>query len=922
MISPASLTSFPQLPAVTQPPWLPQGSLGDLGGELVLVGGGHSHALVLRQWAMAPLAGVRVTLISDRTHTPYSGMLPGYVAGFYGFEECHIDLRRLAQAAGAQFYHDRVIGLDLAQNQVLCGDRPPVAFHWLSLDVGSTPQMDPVPGAAAHATPIKPIPEFLRVWEAFLGTLEPQDDRPRHIGIVGGGAGGVELTLALGARLWRWQHQHDLTWETMPSRFPSSDDLPQKAYPDLWHRWGQSWSHGNPKGVAPGGNAQRLLAPPGFTLHLFHRDKTLMTGHSPAVRQLFQDHLTQGGVQVHQGRGVVAVEGDPTRPQGGIVVQESGERVPCDRIFWVTQASAPSWIRAAGLTTDDRGFVAVGPTLQSLSHPQVFAAGDVAHMVDYPRPKAGVFAVRQGKPLFHNLQALCRQNLNLSASRAGIPQPFQGQTALVPYIPQEVYLALVGDGHGRAAFSWGPLGWGFSRSLWLWKDRLDRQFMEQFTRLSPMPRMSSAMAPPSRATGFPQPGILPWRLPAPPFRLGFRPPESSPNPPASGSPPRPWADWALRETPDQAPPWASIRRPESPPTPRPRRSSPRAQAPCAGCGSKVGANSLGRVFQRLGSTLTSPKNPTIALGLQPPDDGAILRWPQGLDLVQTVDFFRALVSDPFIFGQILANHCLNDLFAMGATPHSVLALVTLPYGSPPSQEETLYQLLSGILRVMQPLGVPVVGGHTTLGTELAAGLTCNGSLWPQHFWSKGKFQPGHALILTKPLGTGTLFAAAMEGEAQGHWLDGAIASMIQCHGSALDILRNHGTTACTDITGFGLLGHLAEVVQASQVGIRLEIDRLPILPGARQSLQGGWVSSLHGANAQAQCWLDGRSLPLSAVQLGLLCDPQTSGGLLAAVPIAQVQSCLRHLHQAGYESSTAIGLVQFPFQNQPSILVV
>ena len=135
-----------------------QGSDRPIVKDLVLVGGGHAHAIALRQWGMQPLPGVRLTLVSDTAHAAYSGMLPGHVAGFYSYDQAHIDLRRLARFAGAQFYRDRATGLDLARNRVLCRDRPPVAFDCVSLDTGSVPAADGVPGAAEHAVPAKPVP--------------------------------------------------------------------------------------------------------------------------------------------------------------------------------------------------------------------------------------------------------------------------------------------------------------------------------------------------------------------------------------------------------------------------------------------------------------------------------------------------------------------------------------------------------------------------------------------------------------------------------------------------------------------------------------------------------------------------------------------------------------------------------------------
>ncbi|MGB5900567.1 MAG: FAD-dependent oxidoreductase [Geitlerinemataceae cyanobacterium] len=374
--------------------------------NLVLIGGGHSHAIVLQLWGSNPLPGVRLTLISDTSYAPYSGMLPGYVAGIYTFEECHIDLPRLAKFAGVELVLDRAVGLDLKQNQVLCANHPPIAFDFLSIDIGSTPQASNIPGATQYTIPAKPVPQFLQHWHQLLETAQETPEKPLSLGIIGGGAGGVELALTMQSRL----HQ--------------------------------------------------IISPQNLTLHLFHRGSELMEGHSAAVRKRLQRILVKRGVQIHLKEAVKAVY--PGEDEGVRVECESGLEVECDRSFWVTQAAASPWIAESGLSTDSRGFIVVEDTLQSMSHPQIFAAGDIATMVNHPRPKAGVFAVRQGKPLWQNLQA------------AVLGKP------LKPYIPQKQLLGLIGTGDGKAIASRGSWGFGPTAWLWCWKDRIARAFMERF----------------------------------------------------------------------------------------------------------------------------------------------------------------------------------------------------------------------------------------------------------------------------------------------------------------------------------------------------------------------------------------------------------------------------------------------------------
>jgi selenide, water dikinase len=392
--------------------------------NLVLIGGGHSHAIALRLFGLHPLPNVELTLITDVLDTPYSGMLPGYIGGFYQFSECHIQLRPLAQFARAKLVLDRAIGLDLSNQQVMCRSHSPISFDWLSIDIGSTPAMADIPGAAAHAISAKPVPQFLAVWDRLLATVQAQPasfgDRPLRLAIVGGGAGGVELALTMQQRLCQ-----------------------------LF--------------VAEG------LSPDLVELHLFHRQPNLMTEYPPAVGQYFELLLTQRGIHLHLGETVQQIVVIPesesiaadTRPLEKMICCDSGA-CACDYIFWVTQATAPTWLKASGLATDERGFILVADTLQSISHPQIFATGDIATIQHHPRPKAGVFAVRQAKPLVANLRAIVS---------ARSPRPFS---------PQKHYLALIGTGEARAVAAWGRYWFGPSAWLWRWKDWIDRRFMGQF----------------------------------------------------------------------------------------------------------------------------------------------------------------------------------------------------------------------------------------------------------------------------------------------------------------------------------------------------------------------------------------------------------------------------------------------------------
>ena len=383
--------------------------------DIVLIGGGHSHVGVLKRFGMKPAPGVRLTLICRDTHTPYSGMLPGYVAGHYGYDDVHIDLSRLAEFAGARFYRDEAVGLDRAARRVLCRGRPPVPYDKLSINIGSTPQLEAVPGAADHAVPVKPIHRFNSRWLDLLERVQRHPGRTR-IAVVGAGAGGVELALAMQYRL-----RNEL--------------------------------------AALGRDPDEL------TLELFTADADILPTHSARVRRSFARVLAARGVVVHRDARVSRVE--QSDGSGGRLQVRDGGMFDADEIVWVTQAGGAPWLRGTGLELDDGGFIRVGDTLQTVTDPDVFAAGDIASMVNHPREKAGVFAVRQGPPLAENLR------------RAVHDEPLR------PYRPQRKWLALISTGDRYAVASRGGIGFE-GAWVWRWKDWIDRRFMTRFSDLAPM----------------------------------------------------------------------------------------------------------------------------------------------------------------------------------------------------------------------------------------------------------------------------------------------------------------------------------------------------------------------------------------------------------------------------------------------------
>ena len=327
---------------------------------------------------------------------------------------------------------------------------------------------------------------------------------------------------------------------------------------------------------------------------------------------------------------------------------------------------------------------------------------------------------------------------------------------------------------------------------------------------------------------------------------------------------------------------------------------------CGGCGAKVGATVLSRVMQRL----PEETREDVLIGRDAPDDCAMLAVPEGKVMVQSVDYFRAFIDDSYTFGAIAANHALGDIFAMGAEAQSVLAIATVPYGREVVVEETLYEMLAGALSIIQPTGAVLAGGHSSEGAELAFGLTVNGLIDPNQVLRKGGLQPGDALILTKPIGTGTLFAADMRSKAKGRWIDAALQTMVLSNQQAAVCLQQYGATACTDLTGFGLLGHLVEMTRASTVDATLYLEQIPLLDGARETVAAGILSSLQPQNLRLRRALQNLENASRHPLYPLLFDPQTAGGLLAGVPRQRADECISALRQQGYPDSAVIGVVE------------
>jgi selenide,water dikinase len=328
---------------------------------------------------------------------------------------------------------------------------------------------------------------------------------------------------------------------------------------------------------------------------------------------------------------------------------------------------------------------------------------------------------------------------------------------------------------------------------------------------------------------------------------------------------------------------------------------------CGGCAAKLDAEALARALAALPP---AARDDAVLVGLDRPDDAALLRTRSGDVLIATVDGFRAFTDDPWLVGRVAAVNAVSDVYAKGGRPRHALAWVTLPEGDARRAESTLAQVMAGVRAALDLLGVSLVGGHTTTGAELQVGLAVTGELAPGDApLGLAGLVPGDRLILTKPLGTGVVLAADMQGRASGAEVQAAHASLVRANDAAGEVARRFGARACTDVSGFGLAHHLGALLRASGVGAALEADALPALPGALELLASGLRSTFHAQNVAVSLELCD-ALALEATPGGaLLFDPQTSGGLLFGVSVERADATLAALREAGDAAAAAIGHV-------------
>ncbi len=692
--------------------------------KLVLLGGGHSHILLLKKLGMRPVSGLITSLVTPDATMIYTGMLPGYIMGNYDQDNIQVDLVKLANYAKSAIIFDSVKSLNLLEKSLGLEERGPLSFDILSIDIGINYSLPKIKGFAKYGVPVKPFKEFLSSWKTYLNGLESRS-HVATIALIGGGAAGCELALAMNIKLRNIGYEPIIT---LIDREIIASNLPLGA-------------------------RKKLVSYLKLNNIIFKENSQI-------------SHISNKKVHF-----------------------VSGEEIGSDFIVSTAGGRPHAWLANTKLRLEN-GFIETSQKLQSISHNFVFASGDCATIKNYPRQKAGVFAVRAAPTLYKNLGK------------------YLNSKELINFTPQKRFLqALTLENRNALVFRGENSIKGYIP--WVYKDFVDRSFVKKFSIRASMNSDNSNL------------------------------------------------------------------------------HSEAQQPLCGACGAKVGNNVLERVLRKL---------PTSAPGMinKIGDDAAILKMDGSLKVL-TTDHLRKFCEDPWKMARITAIHSLGDIWAMGAEPESVLSHITIPEGSTVFQETYLTEIMDAANEVFLTEGASIVGGHTTKGIELVIGFTILGSVTTRPV-STNEALPSDKVILTKPIGVGTILAGEMQGLSRGVWIKRAHDWMMLSQGKIAKIIREKAT-AMTDITGFGLAGHLMKICQDSNLAARLYIDELPILEGAVELTELGVRSTLFEENRDNN---PGVKFSTAQSKWPLLFDPQTSGGLLASIPEKDVKAVLSKLKNQGF----------------------
>jgi selenide,water dikinase len=298
-------------------------------------------------------------------------------------------------------------------------------------------------------------------------------------------------------------------------------------------------------------------------------------------------------------------------------------------------------------------------------------------------------------------------------------------------------------------------------------------------------------------------------------------------------------------------------------------------------------------------------DPNLLVGLERADDAGVYKLSDELAIIQTIDFITPIVDDPYTFGQIAAANSLSDVYAMGGKPVTAMNVVCFPIKS--QDIAVLGEILRGGLDKLKEAGVALVGGHSIEDPELKYGLSVTGLVHPAEMVTKEGAKTGDKLILTKPLGTGIVSTAIKGGLAGEEAIARIATSMTALNKRASELMREAGVHACTDVTGFGLLGHASGMIEDSQLGMEIRTSAIPLFPEAKEYAMTGLVPGGTQRNKEFRLSMIEQAYEIDDDIWNILFDPQTSGGLLISVPGKEAEALLRKLHRNGIEDAAIIG---------------
>ena len=717
--------------------------------EIILVGGGHAHALFLRKWAMHSIPGVQISLISPSSEATYTGMLPGFLAGHYSKEEIVIDLVKLCRFSGVRLILGSVSNIISSENLISIDGRCSLKYDVASINIGVTSTINDRKRFNLNTHSIRPLGSFVDRWTDFKEQINRKKVVP-NIAIVGGGIGAVEVALAMCYSI-------------------------------------------------------RKLGIVDYSITILDRSEVLKNVGS-STRNIIMSTLKDYSIATFNHVRVLECDENCVR-------LENGQEIKSNFTVIAAGATAYEWLQKTDLSLKD-GFINVDKNLQVIGSPNIFAVGDCANLNCFPRPKAGVFAVRQAPVLFKNIQAKLLKG------------------SLKAFSPQKNYLKLISLGEKKAVSDY-ILPSVSGRAVWKLKNKIDNAFMKKMSFFSVMPTVSREHKIPIAISN----------------------------------------------------------------------DSNSEQMLCGGCGAKVASDLLDQVLQNIGGF--DEKNIVTDIG----DDAAVMEVETKRQVL-TTDHLREFNSDLWSYAHITAVHSLGDIWAMGGEPNVVLAHIIIPEGSEKVQKNWLDQIIGGASTAFTKEGVSIVGGHTSIGAEFSIGFSVTGRISNKPILISGA-KPGDKIILTKPIGSGTILAGEMQLISQGLWVESALRWMMKSQGEAAKVLSK--AHAMTDVTGFGLAGHLLKLCRSSNVCANIKISEIPFLKGAEELSQLGVRSSLYDSNLKAQSKM---SL-LPCAKSSLLFDPQTSGGLLATVPKVEVENVVLGLKKQGF-CSAVIGSIE---EGKPFIFV-